>query len=326
VASIPPCGRRLNRLREDWLRSPPTLHEWVKRTKSIAACVMVSPRRARTHQGPGARGQGTAPGQRDPEAGERVFRPGGARPPHQVLRAFVDQFRDLRGRADLQGLADRPVRLSAPCRPAKHPELRCARAQRDDALMPDIQRVWQANLQVYGADKVWRQLNREGIEGGPLHGGTADEAHGPGGRAAWQEGAHHDSRPRRLVPWIGSTGSSRRIARISCGYRTSPMSPPGKAGCTWPLSSTCSRGASWAGGSAVPCDTDFVLDALEQALYDRQPEREELIHHSDRGSQYVSIRYTERLAEAGIEPSVGSRGTATTTPWPRPSTACTRPS
>lgn len=55
--------------------------------------------------------------------------------------------------------------------------------------------------------------------------------------------------------------------------------------------------------------TDFVLDALEQALYDRQPERtESLIHHSDRGSQYVSIRYTERLAEAGIEPSVGSRG------------------
>lgn len=55
--------------------------------------------------------------------------------------------------------------------------------------------------------------------------------------------------------------------------------------------------------------TDFVLDALEQALYDRQPERSDaLIHHSDRGSQYVSILYTERLAQAGIEPSVGSRG------------------
>jgi len=54
--------------------------------------------------------------------------------------------------------------------------------------------------------------------------------------------------------------------------------------------------------------TDFVLDALEQALYARQPDRDQLVHHSDRGSQYVSIRYTERLAEAGIEPSVGSRG------------------
>ncbi len=55
--------------------------------------------------------------------------------------------------------------------------------------------------------------------------------------------------------------------------------------------------------------TDFVLDALEQALYERQPEQTDgLVHHSDRGAQYVSIRYTERLAEAGIEPSVGSRG------------------
>ena len=55
--------------------------------------------------------------------------------------------------------------------------------------------------------------------------------------------------------------------------------------------------------------TDSVLDALEQALYARQPERDDaLIHHSDRGSQYVSIRYSERLAEVGIEPSVGSKG------------------
>jgi len=55
--------------------------------------------------------------------------------------------------------------------------------------------------------------------------------------------------------------------------------------------------------------TDFVLDALEQALYARQPENDgSLIHHSDRGSQYLSIRYSERLAEAGVEPSVGSRG------------------
>ena len=55
--------------------------------------------------------------------------------------------------------------------------------------------------------------------------------------------------------------------------------------------------------------TDFVLDALEQALYARQPERDgALIHHSDRGSQYVCIRYSERLAEAGVEPSVGSKG------------------
>jgi putative transposase len=70
----------------------------------------------------------------------------------------------------------------------------------------------------------------------------------------------------------------------------------------------------------------FVLDALEQALHDRRPLRGGgLVHHSDRGVQYVSIRYTERLAEAGIEPSVGSVATAMTTRSPRPSTVSIRP-
>ncbi len=70
----------------------------------------------------------------------------------------------------------------------------------------------------------------------------------------------------------------------------------------------------------------FVLDALEQALHERRPvNRGGLVHHSDRGSQYVSIRYSERLAEAGIEPSVGSVATVMTMPSPRPSTGFTRP-
>jgi putative transposase len=71
--------------------------------------------------------------------------------------------------------------------------------------------------------------------------------------------------------------------------------------------------------------TDFVLDALEQALYARRPGGDgKLIHHSDRGSQYVSIRYSERLAEAGIEPSVGSRGDSYDNAFAERSTACTR--
>ena len=72
--------------------------------------------------------------------------------------------------------------------------------------------------------------------------------------------------------------------------------------------------------------SDIALDALEQALYDRRfAEGEELIHHSDHGVQYVSIRYTERLAEAGIEPSVGSVEILTTTPSPKRSSGSTRP-
>jgi len=74
--------------------------------------------------------------------------------------------------------------------------------------------------------------------------------------------------------------------------------------------------------------TGFVLDALEQTLYQRQPaHRGGLVHHSDRGSQYVAIKYTERLAEAGIEPSVGSVGDSfMTMRSPKPSTASTKPS
>jgi putative transposase len=71
----------------------------------------------------------------------------------------------------------------------------------------------------------------------------------------------------------------------------------------------------------------FVLDALEQALHDRRPvHRGGHVHHSDRGSQYVSIKYTERLAEAGVEPSVGSAENPMTMPSPKPSTVFTRPS
>ena len=80
-------------------------------------------------------------------------------------------------------------------------------------------------------------------------------------------------------------------------------------------SSRALTGSAAAIGTAAPALAELRIaagtaatDALEQALYDRQPDHNALIHHSDRGSQYVSILYTERLAQAGIEPSVGSRG------------------
>lgn len=88
----------------------------------------------------------------------------------------------------------------------------------------------------------------------------------------------------------------------------SPMSRPGRASSTWPSSLTLARRiVGWRASRTA--HAGFVLDALDQALHDRRPvKRGGLVHHSDRGSQYVSIRYSERLAEAGIEPSVGSVG------------------
>lgn len=113
--------------------------------------------RVRSFRGP------AQPGQRDPEAGQRIFRPGGARPPTQVLRDFIDKHRDIHGVEPIckvLQVAPSGYRRHAALR--HNPEQRCARAQRDEALVPHIERVWQVNMQVYGADKFWRQLGREG--------------------------------------------------------------------------------------------------------------------------------------------------------------------
>jgi transposase InsO family protein len=169
--------------------------------------------------------------------------------------------------------------------------------------------VWEENFRVYGVRKVWRQLGREGIvvarctvarlmramglqgavRGKPVRTTISDKAAPcPRDRVNRQFQA---SRPNALwvadftyvATWQGFVYVALVIdafARRIVGWRVS-------------------RSA----------ETGFVLDALEQALHDRRPFRQDgLVHHSDRGSQYVSIRYTERLAEAGIEPSVGSVG------------------
>lgn len=191
----------------------------------------------------------------------------------------------------------------------RNPDLRCARAKTDDILKPEVQRVWRSNMQVYGADKVWHQLNREGV-------------------------AVARCTVERLMRLSGLRGVPRgKVVRTTIGDRAVPcpldrVNRQFKADrpnqlwvsdftyvSTWQgwqyvafvIDVYARRIVGWRQSSSMR--TDFVLDALEQALYDRQPERTDaLIHHSDRGSQYVSIRYSERLAEAGIEPSVGSRG------------------
>ena len=157
----------------------------------------------------------------------------------------------------------------------RNPALRCARIQRDDVLSGDIERVWQANLQVYGADKVWRQLRREGTDaarctverlmrGKVMRTTVADaKAPCPLDRVNRQFKAQ---RPNQL--WVSDftyVSTWQGFVYVAFGWRVSSS-----------------------------MRTNFVLDAL--------------VHHSDRGSQYVSIRYSERLAEAGVEPSVGSKG------------------
>ena len=191
----------------------------------------------------------------------------------------------------------------------RNPALRCARAQRDDSLVPDIQRIWQANLEVYGADKVWRQMNREGIAVARC---TVE-------RLMRRLNLRGVIRGKGVRTTISDSGAPCPLDRVNRQFKadrpnqlwvsdvTSVSTWQGWLYVAFVIDVFARRIVGW----RVSCSmqTDFVLDALGQALYARQPERADgLIHHSDRGSQYVSIRYSERLTEAGIEPSVGSKG------------------
>ena len=190
-----------------------------------------------------------------------------------------------------------------------NPQLCSARAKRDEQLMADIQRVWHANWQVYGADKIWRQMNREGITVARC---TVERLM----RQLGLQGARRGKKVRTTISDSKAPCPLDRVNRVFKAERPNQLwvsdftyvsTWQGWLYVAFVIDVYARRIVGWRVSHSM--QTDFVLDALEQALYDRQPERSEsLIHHSDRGSQYVSIRYTERLAEAGIEPSVGSRG------------------
>lgn len=102
-------------------------------------------------------------GQRDTQAGERVFRPGGARPPTEVLRDFIDEHRATYGVEPIcKVLQIAPSGYRGQAALVRDPSRCCARALRDEALVPRIEQVWNGNHHLYGADKFWRQLAREG--------------------------------------------------------------------------------------------------------------------------------------------------------------------
>ena len=191
----------------------------------------------------------------------------------------------------------------------RNPQLRCTRAQRDDTLVPHIERVWQANMRVYGADKIWRQMNREGVV---IARCTVE-------RLMKRLGLQGVRRGKVVRTTISDTKAPCPLDRVNRQFKaerpnqlwvsdfTYVSTWQGWLYVAFVIDVYARRIVGWRVSTSM--HTEFVLDALEQALYARQPERDgALIHHSDRGSQYVSIRYSERLAEAGIEPSVGSKG------------------
>jgi len=223
---------------------------------------------------------------------------------------FIDDHRGVHGVEPIcEVLPIAPSTYHAHAARRVDPARRSARAQRDAALMPFIERVFDENFGVYGVRKVWRQLLRQGhqvarctvarlmktlglqgvIRGKPVRTTVSN-------RAAPCPLDHVNRQFNVLRPnalWVSDfTYVSTWTGFV---YVAFVIDTYARRIVGWRVSRTAHAG--------------FVLDALEQALHERRPlHRGGLVHHSDRGSQYVSIRYTERLAEAGIEPSVGSVG------------------
>lgn len=164
-------------------------------------------------------------------------------------------------------------------------------------------------MQVYGADKVWKQMNREGVAVARC---TVERLM----RGLGLQGVRRGKAVRTTIPDAKVPCPLDRVGRVFKAHRPNQLwvsdftyvsTWQGWLYVAFVIDVFARRIVGWRVSSSMR--TDFVLDALEQALYARQPQQNDaLIHHSDRGSQYLSIRYTERLAEAGIEPSVGSKG------------------
>jgi putative transposase len=224
--------------------------------------------------------------------------------------AFIDEYRTVyRVEPICRVLPIAPSTSYAHAARRADPKRRPARARRDAALMIEIRRVYEANFCVYGVRKVWRQLRREGIavarctvarlmramglqgavRGKPVRTTISDKAAPcPLDRVNRQFQA-----PRPNVLWVSDF---TYVATWS-----------GFVYVAFVIDAYARRIVGWRVSRTA--HASLVLDALEQALHERRPvQGGGLVHHSDRGVQYVSIRYTERLAEAGIEPSVGSVG------------------
>lgn len=224
--------------------------------------------------------------------------------------AFIDDQRDEFGVEPIcDVLPIAPSTYHAHKAAQADPARRSDRARRDQHLKVAIRAVFEANYQVYGHRKVWAQLKRDGV----------DVARCTVQRLMREMGLHGAVRGRTFkrttMPGAGPRPSDlveRRFRaqapnRLWVADLTYVATWRGFVYVAFVIDAYARRIVGWRVSPSLR--TDLALDALEQAIHDRQPDsRSGLIHHSDRGVQYLSIRYTDRLADAGIEPSVGSVG------------------
>ncbi len=183
------------------------------------------------------------------------------------------------------------------------------RARRDEALRPEILRIFEENWRVYGVRKIWRQLGREGFDIARCTVARLMKSMGIQGIIRGKP--HRTTIPDKKLPCPQDKVS--RQFRVPAPNRlwvsdfTYVATWKGFAYVAFVIDAYARKIFGWRVSTSA--HAGFVLDALEQAVHDRRPAKGAgLVHYSDRGSQYLSIRYSERLAEAGIEPSVGSVG------------------
>jgi transposase InsO family protein len=228
------------------------------------------------------------------------------------MMAFID---DHRGQYGVE-----PICRVLPIAPSTYylhkareadPEKRPGRARRDEHLEGEVERVWKANFEVYGVRKIWRQMNREGVQiarctvvrlMGRL--GIRGVVRGRGCRTTVP--ADVSERPLDLVK---RNFTAQRPNALWVSDLTYVATWRGFVYVAFVIDVFSRKIVGWRVSDSLK--SDLALDALEQAIWERLGAKQNgLVHHSDRGVQYLSIRYTERLAEAGIEPSVGSKGDA----------------
>jgi transposase InsO family protein len=224
------------------------------------------------------------------------------------MKAFIDEHRQAHGVEPIcKVLQIAPSTYRNHAARRRDPTRRCQRAHRDQRLSQLIRRIWDENFQVYGVRKVWHQLKRDGLE----------VARCTVARLMRLMGLRGVTRGKKVKTTVADRAMPCPLDRVKRQFKAS------RPDARWVVDFTyvstwqgfvyvafvidvfARRIVGWRTSSTA--HADFVLDALEQALHHRRPDKG-LVHHSDRGSQYLAMRYTERLKEAGIDPSVGSVG------------------
>ncbi|WP_407027414.1 IS3 family transposase [Escherichia albertii] len=234
------------------------------------------------------------------------FCEGGVRPPLEKMMPLLDKLREQYGVGPVCSELHIAPSTYYHCQQQRHhPDKRSARAQHDDWLKREIQRVYDGNHQVYGVRKVWRQLLREGIRVARC---TVARLMAVMGLAGVLRGKKVRTTISRKAVAAGDRVNRQFVAerpdQLWVADFTYVSTWQGFVYVAFIIDVFAGYIVGWRVSSSM--ETTFVLDALEQALWARRPSG--TVHHSDKGSQYVSLAYTQRLKEAGLLASTGSTG------------------